>query len=82
MMSFDIINKTYIRVLYRVEPLPCNDREMGDIAGCFLGTGSVNTFSLLGSRFLIMRQLDHNNGRVVFIVWSVARCYKQRDKVS
>jgi hypothetical protein len=32
---------------------------------------------LLGSRFLTMQQLDYNNGRSVFAVWSVPRCYKQ-----
>jgi hypothetical protein len=31
----------------------------------FLGNGSVNTFPLLGSRFLIMQQLDYNNRRDV-----------------
>jgi hypothetical protein len=35
---------------------------------------------LLGSRFLIMQQLDYNNGKDVFSAWSVPRCYK-RDKV-
>jgi hypothetical protein len=37
-----------------------------DIPGPFLGSGSVNTFSLLGSRSSIMQQLDYNNGRAVF----------------
>jgi hypothetical protein len=34
----------------------------------FLGNGSVNTFLLLGSRFLIMQQLDYNNGNGVFLL--------------
>jgi hypothetical protein len=33
----------------------------------FLGNSSVNTFPLLGSRFLIMQQLDYNNGNGVFL---------------
>jgi hypothetical protein len=33
----------------------------------FLGNGSVNTFPLLGSRFLIMQQLDYNSGNRVFL---------------
>jgi hypothetical protein len=40
----------------------------------FLGNGSVNTFPLLGSRLLIMQQLDYNNGNLVFLCglcWSV-----------
>jgi hypothetical protein len=32
-----------------------------DILGPFLGNGSVSTFPLLGSRFLIMQQLDYNS---------------------
>jgi hypothetical protein len=39
-----------------------------DIPGLFLGNGSVNTFPLLGSRFLITQQLDYNNRRAVFYV--------------
>jgi hypothetical protein len=35
---------------------------------------------LLGSRFLIMQQLDYNNGRAVFSTWSVPKGYK-RDMV-
>jgi hypothetical protein len=35
---------------------------------------------LLDSRFLIMQQLDHNNGKTVFCTWSVSRGYKL-DKV-
>jgi hypothetical protein len=38
------------------------------VPGPFLGNGSVNTFQLLGSSFLIMQQLDYNNGRAVFYV--------------
>jgi hypothetical protein len=45
--------------------------------GLFLGNGSVNTYPLLGSRFLIMQQLDYNNGKSVFSMWSVPRCYKR-----
>jgi hypothetical protein len=32
------------------------------------GFGSGNTFPLLGSRFLIMQQLDYNNGNWVFLL--------------
>jgi hypothetical protein len=46
----------------------------------FLGNGSVNTFPLLGSRFLIMQQLDYNSGRAVFSTWSVPRSYEQGTK--
>jgi hypothetical protein len=47
-----------------------------DIPGPFLGNGSVNMSPFLGSRFLIMQQLDYNNGRGVFTMWSVPR-YKE-----
>jgi hypothetical protein len=39
-----------------------------DIPGWFLGNGLVNTFLFLGSRFLIMQQLDYNNERAMFSV--------------
>jgi hypothetical protein len=43
----------------------------------FLGSGSVNTFLLLDSIFLIMQQLDYNGNRT-FSTRSVATsCYKQ-----
>jgi hypothetical protein len=51
-----------------------------DIPRTFLGNGSVNTFPLLGSRFLIMQQLDYNTRRTVFSTWSVSIGYK-RDEV-
>jgi hypothetical protein len=51
-----------------------------DITVPFLGNGSVNTFPLLSSRFLIMQQLDYNIGKAVFSTWSVLRGYKE-DKV-
>jgi hypothetical protein len=47
----------------------------------FLGLGSVNTFTLLGRRFLIIQQLDYNSGDTVFSMWSVPRCYKQGTKL-
>jgi hypothetical protein len=43
----------------------------------FLGNGWVNIFPLLGSRFLIMQQLDYNSGRAVYSMWSVPRCYSE-----
>jgi hypothetical protein len=36
---------------------------------------------LLGSRFLILQQLDYTNGRTVFSMWSMSRCYKQGTKL-
>jgi hypothetical protein len=51
-----------------------------DIPGPFPGNASVNMFSCVPSRFLIMQQLDYNNGRTVFSTWSVPRGYK-RDEV-
>jgi hypothetical protein len=48
-----------------------------DIPGPFPGTGSVSTFLLLGSRLLIMRQLDYNSERAVFSVWFTLKGYKQ-----
>jgi ribose 1,5-bisphosphokinase PhnN len=47
----------------------------------FLGNGSVNTFPLLGRRFLIMQQLDYNNGRAVLSTWSVPRGYERDESV-
>jgi hypothetical protein len=50
---------------------------MADIPGPFLGNSSVKMLPLLGSRFLIMQQLDYNNRRSVFFMWSVVRGCKQ-----
>jgi hypothetical protein len=53
----------YVWLWGYVKPVShCNAKQL------FLGNGSVNTFLLLGSRFL-----DYNNGRPVFSVWSVPR---------
>jgi hypothetical protein len=41
---------------------------MGDKPKTSLGNGLVNTFPLLGSRILIMQQLNYNNERAVFYV--------------
>jgi hypothetical protein len=46
-----------------------------DIPGPFLSNGSVNMFPFLGSRSLIMKQLDYSNRRAVFPMWSMPRCY-------
>jgi hypothetical protein len=51
-----------------------------DISEPLLSNGAVNTLPLLGSRVLIMQQLDFNNVRDVFSTWSMARGYK-RDEV-
>jgi hypothetical protein len=32
---------------------------------------------LLGSKFLIMKQLDYSNRSCMFHMWSMSRCYKQ-----
>jgi hypothetical protein len=48
----------------------------------FLGSGLINTFLLLGSRFLIMQQLDYNNGNGMFSVWSMLKYYTQGAKDS
>jgi hypothetical protein len=78
--STDVVHYRYTsffsNIMLRVEPLLCNDSEMGGYIRAVLGNGSVNTFPLLCSRFLIMQQLDCNNGDV-FSAWSVPRCYKQ-----
>jgi hypothetical protein len=42
----------------------------------FLGNGSANTFPLLGSRFLIIQQLDAIIEEL-FSMWSVPRYDKQ-----
>jgi hypothetical protein len=47
-----------------------------------LGNSSVDTFLLLGSRFLIMQQLVYNNGNRVISLWSMPRCYKQGIKLA
>jgi hypothetical protein len=44
-----------------------------DIPGPFLGNGSVNTFPLLGSGFLIMQHLDYKTGIAVSYVGHVER---------
>jgi hypothetical protein len=46
----------------------CRVARLTEIPGPFLGNGSVNMFLLLGSRFLIMQQLDYNKRRAVFYV--------------
>jgi hypothetical protein len=50
---------------------------MGGYSRAVLGNGSINTFLFLGGRFLIMQQLDYNNRRAVFSMWSMLRCCKQ-----
>jgi hypothetical protein len=45
-----------------------------------LRNGSVNTFPLLGNRYLIMQQLHYNNGRAAFSMWPVLRYYKEETK--
>jgi hypothetical protein len=52
---------------------------MGGYTRAFYGNGSVNTFPFLGSRFLIIKQLNYNNGIAVFSTWSVPRGYKRDD---
>jgi hypothetical protein len=47
--------------------------------GPFLGNGSVNTFPLLGSRFLIIQQLNYNNGTAVFFAGSMPTGCKRDD---
>jgi hypothetical protein len=44
-----------------------------DIRELFLNNGSVHTSSFLDSRFLIMQQLEYNNGRYLFSTRSVPR---------
>jgi hypothetical protein len=48
-----------------------------DVPGTFLDNGLVHTSPLLGSRFLIIQQLDYNSGRPVSSTWYVPICYKQ-----
>jgi hypothetical protein len=52
-----------------------------DIPGPFLGNDSINMFPLLGSRFLIMQQSDYNDGRAMFSMLSVPRCYEKGTKL-
>jgi hypothetical protein len=52
-----------IPAAWRIDPLLSSDCKQRPS----LGNGSVNTFPLLGSRFLIMQQLDYNNGNGVFL---------------
>jgi hypothetical protein len=47
-----------------------------------MGNGSVNTFLLLGSTFLIMQQLDYNIGNEGVFHVVRAEMLKARDKVS
>jgi hypothetical protein len=51
--------------------------RQANIPDQFLVNGLVNTFLLLGSRFLIMEQLDYNSGRAVFSMWPMLRGYNQ-----
>jgi hypothetical protein len=53
-----------------------NDRGQVDIPD-----DSVNTFPLLGSRFLTMQKMGFNNRRDVFSTWSMPGCYKQRNRL-
>jgi hypothetical protein len=64
-------------VLWPTNPLLSDDCAQRP----FLSNGSVNTFPLLGIRFLTMLQLHQNNGRAVFPRWSVPTCYKQGTKL-
>jgi hypothetical protein len=47
-----------------------------DMSGPFRGNGSVNTFP----RKLLMQQLSCNNGKGMFLRWSVLRCNNQGTK--
>jgi hypothetical protein len=44
------------------------DREIGGFIRAVLGQALVNTFPSLGSRFLIVQELDYNNGKSVVSV--------------
>jgi hypothetical protein len=74
------LQRSHALFLPTLLPLSVPVSRCADIPGPYLGNGSVNTFLLLGSRFLIMQQLNYNSGRVVFSTWSVPRGYK-RDEV-
>jgi hypothetical protein len=66
--------RRYVHTYCSVYSRCCATAERWEnILTLFLGNGSVNTFPLLGSRFLIMQQLDYNSGRAVFTAWSVPR---------
>jgi hypothetical protein len=46
----------------------------------FLGNGSVNTFLLLGSRFLIMQQLDYNENGSFYAVRAERTCLREAEE--
>jgi hypothetical protein len=79
-ITFSIIfnaNSYTTIVLLRVVVLLCNGREMGGYTRAVSGQRLVKYVPLLSSRFLIMQQLDYNNGRAVISRWSLQRGYKQ-----
>jgi hypothetical protein len=61
------------------KPLLANGFETTSFLGISLEK-TTEQLLLLGSRFLIIQNLDYNNWRAAFSTWSVPRCYK-RDEV-
>jgi hypothetical protein len=73
-IDFYITERILHFILWRLEPLLCNDREMGGYIRAVSGprldkhvpAKQTTGRPFLGSRFLIMQQLDYINGRIVF----------------
>jgi hypothetical protein len=72
-----LLTVKHYKVLLRLELLLCNEREMGGYTRAISRQQLGKHVPMLGTRFLIMQWLDCNNGRAVFSMWSVLRCYKQ-----
>jgi hypothetical protein len=53
------VNMLCLMVLWCIDLRLSSDSVNGDL---FLGSGLVNTFPLVGTRFLIMQQFDYNTG--------------------
>jgi hypothetical protein len=58
--KWEVDSGTYCRVHIRCY---ATTMKWEDIPEPFLGNGSVNTFPLLCNRFLIVQQVDYNNGK-------------------
>jgi hypothetical protein len=67
----------YSVILLRVEPLLCHDREVGGYTRAVSGQRLGRHVPVARQKIRNNATVERNNGRAVFSMWSVPRCYKQ-----
>jgi hypothetical protein len=60
-----------------MDPLLCNDREMGVYTRAFSGQQFCKHVPVARQQILNNATIERNNRRAVFSMWSVPGCYKQ-----